>query len=541
MPEVRFGRKDEPATVYVTSDDLVAIRTRAARPRSSAPVRDPIRAVTDGPPVFAVPEANVEVYRLDRASSPTVEDAKSYLRSFGDIRFAGRVLLEANSGEPVVYTENLFIKFVDSMAEEDCLRVVKEHGLTVKRQVSYAVNAWFVSASEGTGQRVFDIANELLASDNVEFCHPEIVSRRARKAVFPQQWHLRRTRVGQSNVNAHAAVEPAHALTRGRGVTIAVIDDGVDIDHAEFAGRIVAPRDITLAIDDPRPKDSNPRYPDDHGTACAGVACAAGSTGACGVAPEAMLMPIRLSSPLGSQQEADAFVWAVDHGADIISCSWGPADGEWYNPNDPLHTSRFDLPASTRLAIDYAASRGRGGRGCVIFFAAGNGGESVDYDGYASYAKVIAVAACNDRRVRSVYSDFGRAVWCAFPSNDFEHPPTGRPAPLTPGIWTTDRVGPQGYNRGDIREGDPQGNFTASFGGTSSSCPGVAGVAALILSANEALGPDDVKAIIAETCDKIDPVGGAYDGNGRSRFYGYGRVNAEAAVRLALERVGVIG
>ena len=67
---------------------------------------------------------------------------------------------------------------------------------------------------------------------------------------------------------------------------------------------------------------------DNHGTPCACVAAASGIK-ASGVAPEAMLMPIRLRSGLGSMSEATAFKWAVDHGADIISCSWGPDDGDW--------------------------------------------------------------------------------------------------------------------------------------------------------------------------------------------------------------------
>src|SRR4029077_14141228 len=105
---------------------------------------------------------------------------------------------------------------------------------------------------------------------------------------------------------------------------------------------------------------------DRHGHACAGVACASGSVGASGVAPKAKLMRIRLESQLGSQQEAAAFVWAADHGADVISCSWGPEDGDWSDPSDPLHKDVVPLPDSTRLAIEYAITKGRGGKGCVI-------------------------------------------------------------------------------------------------------------------------------------------------------------------------------
>jgi len=535
MPEVNFGRKDEPATHFVSSEDLVAVRTITARPRSSSPVQDSVRAVLDGPPVLSVPEANVEVYRVDKSVAEDVQAAKVYLESLSDVRFAGRVLLEESSGEPVIYTENLFVKFVDDVTVEHCVAILGEFGLTVKRKVEYAVNAFFAGAPEGTGQKVFDIAQALLQRHDVEYCHPEIVGRRVRKAVYQQQWHLCPTEIGGRTVDAHSAVEAAHRHSTGAGITIAVIDDGVDIDHPEFAEKVVAPRDVTLGIDDPRPKDPDARFPDDHGTACAGVACAIGSVGASGVAPEARLMPIRLSSALGAQAEAEAFFWAAQNGADIISCSWGPRDGKWWDPEDPYHTRRWEIPASTRLAIDHAATQGRGGKGCIIFFAAGNGGEGVEFDGYASYGKVIAVAACNDRGVRSVYSDFGPAIWCAFPSNDFEFPSAGRPAPLTPGIWTTDRLGSLGYNSGRVEDGDAAGDFTSSFGGTSSACPGVAGVAALILAANPELSRDQVKTVIARTCDKIDRAGGAYDDNDWSHFYGHGRVNAEAAVRLATQ------
>ncbi|MGH7230043.1 MAG: S8 family serine peptidase, partial [Nitrospiraceae bacterium] len=257
-----------------------------------------------------------------------------------------------------------------------------------------------------------------------------------------------------------------------------------------------------------------------------GVACADGGFGASGVAPKARLMPIRLASELGSQAEADAFMWAAQHGADIISCSWGPIDGDWWDPNDPVHDQKVPLPDSTRLAIDWAIRNGRNGKGCVIVWAAGNGNESVDHDGYASYDKVIAVAACNDESKKSAYSDFGNAVWCAFPSNN------GNPS-KTPGIWTTDRSGQVGYNPSQTSRGDAAGNYTNAFGGTSSATPGVAGVASLILARNPALRWDEVKDILKRSCDRIDSSGGKYDANGHSTWYGYGRVNARKAVELA--------
>ncbi|MDQ3747657.1 MAG: S8 family serine peptidase [Acidobacteriota bacterium] len=542
MPEVKFGTKDEPAVSFRKSDDLIAVRTRSNRSLREGPVlSSAAAAVQDSEMVLAFPEVGVEVYKIPPPAAAGVAEKslverKEALRAAPDIRFAGGVLVDEQSGEPVVYTENLFIKFVDGADPEECRAVIREANLTIKREVDYAANAFFLAAPEDTGTEVFDIAAKLLKREDVEFCHPEIVRQRGFKAIPAQQWHLKTTSINGTIVSASVNAEAAHLITLGQGITIAVIDDGVDIDHDEFnsASKIVAPRDATLGTNDPRPKDPSPFGPENHGTACAGVACADGRNGASGVAPKAKLLPIRLSSGLGSQQEADAFRWAADNGADVISCSWGPRDGAWFRPNDPLHNQIVQIPASTRLAIDYATTNGRGGKGCVILFAAGNGNESVDNDGYASYQKVIAVAACNDRGKRSVYSDFGAAVWCSFPSRDFGHPPFNHPEPLTTGIWTTDRRGTRGYNNGNVQDGDQTGNYTNSFGGTSSSCPGAAGIAALILSVNPNLRWQEVREVMRQSGDRIDPQGGAYDAGGRSKLYGFGRLNAEKAVTLAL-------
>lgn len=542
MPTAYFGTKDEPGFELEPSRDLIVVRTRSGRSiaRSSGPVPTPQSAeLEDGVLVASYPEAGVEVYRVPVGRGMrSLNDRKTALRASSDVRFAGGVLVDPATKEPVLYTENLFIKFVETVDPDDCLAILRNAGLTVKNEVDYATNAFFVSAPEGTGQLVFDIAATLLKRDDVEFCHPELIRPRARKDIFPQQWHLKKTILGGIVVDAHAHIEAAHEITRGEGVTIAIIDDGVDIDHPELSGvdKVIAPRDATLQTNDPRPKDpfgAGPDNGENHGTACAGVACGSGVAGASGVAPKARLLPIRLSSGLGSQREAEAFTWAADNGADVISCSWGPPDGRWWDLNDPRHNQMFPLPANTRLAIDYVVANGRGGKGCVVLFAAGNGNESVDNDGYASYANVVAVAACNDRSARSVYSDFGAAVWCAFPSSDFGHAPFNQPDPLTPGIWTTDRVGDDGYNVGTIADGDAVGNFTNSFGGTSSACPGAAGVAALVLSVNPSLKWREVRDLLKRACDRIDPQGGNYDASGHSPRYGYGRLNARTAVELA--------
>lgn len=529
---VQYGGKEGHTYKLEESHHLIAVRTRsqnpilAPAPGEGAALSEDALAILDE---FDLEEEYASIgvavlrTRTTRQARSIRDQARTVLKAEPDIRFAGRVLIDPQSKAPVLYTENLFVKFDDEAKVTTCRQLIKQYNLTIKAQVTYARNGYFLGAPEGIGLDIFDLAQRLLQEEAVELCHPELVRRRRDRAAFPNQWHLRKTTIGGRVIDQSANVEAAWALSEGEGVTIAIIDDGVDIDHEEFrsAGKIVAPRDVTRRTNDPRPGNF-----DNHGTACAGVACANGTFGASGVAPKARLMPIRLVSALGSQSEADAFVWAAENGADVISCSWGPADGKWWDPNDPLHKQVVPLPDSTRLAIDYAVQKGRNGKGCVILFAAGNGNESVDNDGYASYEKVIAVAACNDTGTRAAYSDYGKAIWCAFPSSN------GHPS-LTPGIWTTDRTGAPGYNPGQASRGDAQGNYTNSFGGTSSACPGVAGVAALILARNPDLRWDEVREIIKNACDKIDTANGNYDADGRSPWYGFGRVNARKAVELA--------
>ncbi|MBK8965749.1 MAG: S8 family serine peptidase [Lewinellaceae bacterium] len=531
MYKVKFGGKKGKTIKLVESPDMVAIRTKGNKEIGKAALNRGSREIIDETKeVAAFPEAGITVRRVESkdgalestgGSTRQRDAARATLKQDESIRFAGRVLQDADSGEVMLYTENFFVKFHDKTPEKDCLAVIEKYQLKVKSKLPFAANAYFVEASEGTGLEVFNIAEKLLEEKQVEYCHPEIVQERRFKGVHALQWHLAQTTINGKAVNEHINIEKAWGYSRGKGMTIAVIDDGIDLSHPEFAGRIVHPLDATQNSKDPSPQMDD----DNHGTACAGVACAAGLPGgASGTAPEAQLMPIRLRSGLGSMAEANAFVWAADHGADVVSCSWGPTDGEWWNPMDSVHNRFTGLPDSTRLAMEYVLKKGRNGKGAVILFAAGNGNEDTANDGYASYPGVIAVAACNDTGKRCVYSDFGKAIWVSFPSADYGWRAFQHPAPLSEGLRTTDRQGPAGYTAD---------NYVNSFGGTSAACPGMAGVVALMLAVNPDLSPADVKEIIRKSCVQIDKTNGAYDANGHSTLYGYGRIDAGLAVENA--------
>ena len=89
------------------------------------------------------------------------------------------------------------------------------------------------------------------------------------------------------------------------------------------------------------------------------------------------------------------------------------------------------------------------------------------------------------------------------------------------------------YNDGQAADGDAARHVHEHFGGTSSACPGAAGVVALVLSVNPALTYSEVKDLLKRACDRVDPQHGQYDQNGHSPLYGFGRLNARIAVELA--------
>jgi subtilisin family serine protease len=517
------------------SNNLVAVRTKKGTTLPEAMQSDASKDLASKMKVKQkIDRAGITILEVKKTQKDPLairNKARVSFKKETDVRFAGRVLIDPKSKEPVLYTENIFLRFHAELPVKTCEKIIASEKLTIKEKIKYAPNTWFVQAKEGTGLKVFDICKALQKRKEVDYCEPELIRKMGKKKatvprIYYRQWHLKSTSIGKRKIAASAMVDKAHAFTKGERITIAVIDDGVDIHHVEFnhPKKIVSPRDESYDTADPSPKNID----DNHGTCCAGVACASGIKKACGVAPAAKLMPVRNVSELGSKDEADSIIWAVDHGADVISCSWGPEDGAWWNSRDPLHGRRHPISALTSDAFHYAVTKGRNGKGCMILFAAGNGNEDADSDKYINHPEVIAVAACNDRGKKSVYSDYGKCIWVCFPSNDFEAKVFNHPAPLTSGIWTTDRVG----ERGDSRTRN-FADYTDCFGGTSSACPGAAGVCALILSANPSLTWIDVKDILRITADRIDTVKGKYNEDGHSVYYGYGRVNAAKAVEVA--------
>ena len=191
---------------------------------------------------------------------------------------------------------------------------------------------------------------------------------------------------------------------------------------------------------------------------------------------------------------AEGIRWAADHGASVINLSLGGSQ------------------AGSVLAdaVQYAASKD-----CVLAVAAGNeNAAQVDYP--AGYTQCIAVGATGFDGVRAFYSNRGRNLEVVAPG--------GNPRQDLNGDGKPDGILAQTF--------DPQKGFD-SFGyvfsaGTSEAAPQVAGVAALVRAANPSLSALDVRLAIRSTALALGSP------TPRNNYYGYGLVDAEAAVKAAL-------
>lgn len=437
------------------------------------------------------------------------------------------------------------VRQIDALFASRGLRVLKE----------YDPSAFLVHVTSSSGANPVKVANALAREAIVRSAEPNMVNRFRpafvpRDTLFPRQWHLQAKNGPQLLAEACVHAPEAWDVTRGdRSVVVALLDDGFDLDHPDFVGvkKVVNPRDYVDG--DARPFPSSELH-DFHGTACAGVAVAEmNGRGVVGVAAGCAFMPVRMPMAADDDLLIEILEDAGRH-ADVISCSWGPP---------PVFAPLASEVGRVLTAL--AATGGPGGRGCVICIAAGNynapihdrknrkGFTWLDPDsgelmttsgpilnGLAAHNAVVAVGASTSLNRHAAYSNWGAEVSVCAPSNNFN---PLEPSAFAPGrsIWSTDNE----------RHGEgftSRSPYTGRFGGTSSATPLVAGIAALVRSANPQLTAAEIRDVLERTADRIvdmtkDPDTGRVRGRyvrGRSEWFGYGKVNAARAVAEAVNR-----
>lgn len=476
-------------------------------------------------------------YRAARLSSPQSRDSRRSIaaaigarseKSTGIDLGNGIVLFEINTQAPrsaaaalpsdtnllsvftapdstsMILTEEFNVQFKPEVTRDEIDKFNTKNKVKIVSESQWERNTFVLAVLENiAGTNALTMANLYHDSGLVNYAQPNFLrlmkpAYTPTNPLFPQQWALRNTGQGGGVAGQDIHVVDAWDISRGStGVTIAIIDEGVDYTHPDLntPGKLVTGYDAIKRVNDP-----NPSNDDAHGTACAGIAAAGSNgTGISGIAPNCRIMGIRIAYGAGGNwvtsdaQIADGINTAVARGADVLSNSWGGG-----SPSTAITN-----------AIRNAKTTGRSGRGCIVCFAAGNNNGAVSYPG--NLPEVITVAACNEwGEPKSPTSRDGETWWGSNfgPEVDVSAPGVH--------ITTTDISGSRGYN--------PSGNYVTTFNGTSAATPHVAGVAALILSANPNLTAAEVEAILRSSTDDVGQQG--YD-----IYSGFGRINAFKAVK----------
>jgi subtilisin family serine protease len=489
--------------------------------------------------VRTYPSFNVSLVTrpVGEAGSTTQKFSESLTKQ-EDVQFVSPVYKDKDTGSLLVITDQINVGFKPGVNKETVDRILSEYDLSILEESKFSPGHYVLKLNNAqNSDKTIEISNRLANNQQVEYVDPITLTEIKKSTVqipvgkyFGEQWHLNNTGQGGGTPNEDVRALQAWEITKGDPHrVVACIDDGLAYTHIDikdnswknpnsgepdqfgynFYDNVPSPEPIYF-----KPPFDQMAGNDIHGTACAGVICAAGvpEGGVYGIAPGCKVLGVKifggddLAPPF---RVAEAIRYAGRH-ADILSCSWSSG-----SPND-----------SIIHAIREVTRSGRNGKGCSVFVATGNdSANSISFP--ANIPETIAVGASTNEGKKAVYSNSG-------PELDFLAPSNGG----TKGIFTIDvPYENRGFNIGKPGEGDPEGLYTSRFGGTSSATPLAAGIGALVLSINANLTGEQVRQILQSSCDKIDLANTRYNANGFSITHGHGRLNARRALELAKQAV----
>ncbi|GAA2236656.1 S8 family peptidase [Streptomyces indiaensis] len=341
-----------------------------------------------------------------------------------------------------------------------------------------------------TRASVADVVAQYKADPQVAYVVPDRLNKPT--AVTPndteysKQWDLFESTAGMN-------VPGAWDTTTGSGVTVAVIDTGY-VTHSDLAANIVGGYDFisdTAVSVDGNGRDSNPADPGDwyndnecgqgipastsswHGTHVAGTIAAATNNGkgVAGIAHGAKISPVRVLGKCGGYDSdiIDAITWA----------SGGTVSGVPANTNVAKVINMSLGGGGACSSATQSAINGAVNRGTTVVVAAGNENQNVSNASPANCNNVIAVAATNRAGSRASYSNYGSLVDIAAPGGETR-------TSTANGILSTLNSGTK----------TPSTENYTYYQGTSMATPHVAGLAALVKSANSALTPAQIESAI---------------------------------------------
>jgi subtilisin family serine protease len=464
--------------------------------------------------------------------------ANQFFSDAAGVKFVSFFITDGNKNYAGVL-DGFFVKLADKNFEPLMKEMLKSQGISEVVPDKYIPNLYKVRNNNFKAHNTVDLCALLYQQGWCQYASPDYLLNPLVNSdqFYSREWHIHNegtSQQGSGTPGADMDVDSAWNVTTGSiDIKVGIIDSGVDTLHPDLMGNILPGHD---ALGDTTDGYPTPNFQEDgHGTCCAGIVAALkdnNNLGVVGVAPSCKLIPVRsfyyvllqgASGPLPyatSTSFSDAISWAsFDAHADILTNSWGlpPA----------LIGALPGGPQPVTDAILNAYANARGGKGIAMFFSSGNEEDSTGAIWPSSLAQTIAVTATTMCDERKNPNDCSNEDWGA---NYGPHLDFGAPGVR---IATTDMRGVKGFaNLSD---------YYMLFNGTSAACPNAAAIGALILSLRPELGPEDVRNIIAQTCDKVGGYSydSAYANGSWGKQLGYGRVNAYKAVHYALIYSGI--
>lgn len=425
-----------------------------------------------------------------RANPQGVSDLVREMAADDELEFVSPVFLD-DRNLPAIITRDLIVGFADGVSRDQAIAALDmiAPGEILDTDFAGLKHVYRVRAASRDGFEVLDAANLLAERVDVAFAEPDIMWTGVKHLTpndprYPSQWGL--NNVGQSGGTPNMDMDGPEAWDISLGsetIIVAILDDGVDQLHPDL--NQIPGFDATGNGTNGAPLNSC----DNHGTAVAGCVSAVinNATGGTGIAPNTRIVSTKFAvstvpcdgtGSVSTSWVLNALISAESVGARVTNTSWS------IGPSSTV-TNKF---ASMRDA------------GVVHFASAGN--SAIPISGYpASAAPVNSVSAIHRSGNLASFSSFGPDIAFTAPGQS---------------IWTTDRVGPNGYTSTN----------EAEVSGTSFSSPYTAGVAAMVLSVDSSKSAAEVEQILRETA--LDLGASGWDDQ-----FGYGLVKAAAAMAFA--------
>lgn len=459
-------------------------------------------------------------------------------RSDTNLLYASPVLRYAN-GDEAAPTNEILVQTKASSSLSLVPTILGPDRVVSIQKRPFTDNEFIITIIPKPGSDAIDLANKLFESGNFLYSEPNMLHLNALNTsdtYYLYQWSAKNTGtvISGSTAGADMKLESAWAISTGKNIKVAVIDEGVDLVHPDLQANIISGYNVLNNTNNAQPTGN-----DAHGTAVAGLigAVANNSLGIAGGAYDCRIIPVKAGQggTFSDNDLANAVNWAYNNGADVINMSLGGGSAS----------------SALNNAIHNAVTLGRAGKGTVICVSSGNENTVVSYP--ASNAETIAVGAstpCDTRKRSGPGAVAPVVVDPAGTSCDGEYfwgsnYGAGLDV-VAPGVKmsTLDISGTSGYSA--LGQAGPyNSDYISAFNGTSSACPMASALVALVLSVNPALTISQVRQIIESTTDKI---GGYTYGSNSSQpngtwcnDAGYGRINAWAAVSKAFATLPILG